>query len=109
MQLELPIGQILAPGKAAGEGVWNKRLSPTSKTRAMTQERQEMKVCRGLSWTHSDVNPGCAAEHRAAGQTFLISGLLPSDTVMWKDVAISRKVQRVYFACMRACVSMSAC
>jgi hypothetical protein len=49
------------------------------------------------------------------GQTFLISGLLPggrgmpSDTVMWKDVAISRKVQRMYFACMRACVSMRAC
>ena len=43
-QLQLPIGQVLAPGKETREGVWNKALSNTCKTRAMTQERQELKV-----------------------------------------------------------------
>ena len=93
-QLQLPIGQVLAPGKETREGVWNKALSNTCKTRAMTQERQELKVRSFATMMTCELTSLHANGAQSTGEALITSGLLPgcNTDVMWKDLAFTRKV-----------------
>ena len=95
-QLQLPIGQVLAPGKETREGVWNKALSNTCKTRAMTQERQELKVRSFATMMTCELTSLHAYGAQSTGEALITSGLLRipgcNTDVMWKDLAFTRKV-----------------